>query len=356
MAKIADDVIASGSIAASVAAAAAEEIRQRLTERYRRLVSEMIGQFAKNAQAYINRRVFADSLSGKLLRYVLREATFIPAHPTRFQAGGFDVANTKYFVLHRPGRNPKASRLDNIIREFSYQNRAAATHFITGKTGNIIQMVDLADIAYHCGASRPATNINSIGVEMEGAVGESVPDALYEATALLIARVHQISGMPLDKEHILQHFEILPREKVDAGKNVSKTRLINLAKEIVRKSTGTDWYKEPFAPIDTVLSSAVELIKLAELANASQLERSILQSATASSMGMARAMFFSTFQRDEIPNQAAEHAIRSQNAISADAAFRLKHIGKTVEATPQENVEGVLYDKETGLMNDGEPP
>lgn len=354
MAKIADDVIASGKVSASTPAA--EKIKQRLISRYQRLVSETIDQFGKNAKAYINRRVFADSLSGKLLQHVLREATFIPAHPTRFQAGGFDVTDTQYFVLHRPGRNPKASRLDNIVREFSYPNREAATHFVTGKTGEIIQMVDLADIAYHCGASRPATNVNSVGVEMEGAVGEGVPDALYKATALLIARIHQISGMPLDKEHILQHFEILPKEKVDAGKNVSKTRLINLAKEIVGKSTGTDWYKEPFAPIDTVFSSAIELVQLAELANASQLERSILQSATASSMGLARAMFFSTFQRDEIPNQAAAHAIRSQNAISADAAFRLNRIGKTVEATPQENVEGILYDKETGLMNDGEPP
>lgn len=359
---IADNIPSTGKARTEAEDAA----RKKIVRQYEQLVREKIGQISGNAAAYVNKRTHSKSGTSVELRKVLKNATFVAAHPTRFHAGGYVVEQTKYFVLHRPGRRAKAARFDNIIREFVQPNRKASSHFIISQAGALVQMVDLGDIAYHAGPSSPATNANSVGVELEGAIGQPMSQAMLDSLASLIATIATISGMEINKETVLNHSTILPNEKIDAwvtrriGGEIQDSKLqqiINLAQEAYdRISSGsTDFYKPPFDPRNDATTKIGEIMALAASPGTSYFEMSRLQLAAASQAALGRNMAFGYIDRTLLGTNAATHAAGlMENMGNALAAF-IRDNNIRVDPTPQKNVTGVLFDQETGLVNDGEP-
>ena len=82
---------------------------------YRHLVKQHRNDIYSNAKAYLNLRVHTRRFPDALLRRILKDATFIPAHPNRYRPGEFQLEGLKYFVIHRPGSDPNACTLVNII-------------------------------------------------------------------------------------------------------------------------------------------------------------------------------------------------------------------------------------------------
>lgn len=346
---------------------AEDRARRRIVRQYEHLVRGKIGQIGRNAAAYVNKRVHSKSGTSIELRKVLKDATFIAAHPTRFHAGGYVVEQTKYFILHRPGRNAKPARFDNIIREFVQPNREASTHFIISQAGALVQMVDLGDIAYHCGASTPANNSNSVGVELEGAVGQPMTQAMLDSLAKLIAVIAEISGMDITKETVLNHSTILPNEKIDAWvtrringeiQDSKLQQIISLAQKTYDRisSSSTDFYKPPFDPRNDATTKIGEIMALAAAPGTSYFEMSRLQLAAASQAALGRNMAFGSIDRTLIGTNAATHAASLMEGMGHTLAAFIRDNNVRVEPTPQENVVGVLLDQGTGLVNDGEPP
>jgi hypothetical protein len=344
-----DDIVATGK-----ADVQAKENLSELNLQFRRFMRDEMTRMGANAFAYANKRVHSKSRSEPILRKVLKDATFIPAHPTRFQAGGYNVEQTKYFVLHRPGREPKAARVDNIIREFVNENRKASTHFIIGQNGALIQMVDLGDIAYHCGGSRPAINSNSVGVELEGAVGEPVSSAMMYALSKLVATIHLMSGMPLDDAHILHHYEILPKQKVDAGVPVNAGRVALEAQALASSGKiSTDFYQPPFDPRESVSGIASSISALAAAPGTTQLMRGAYFASAATVGTLSRSIGLSATARENIAQQAAQQMTQKQLQTARDLASKLSVEDTQSQVTPQTNTKGVLFDPTTGLYNDG---
>ena len=82
-----------------------------------------------------------------------------------------------------------------------------SSHFVVARDGEIVQLVNLSDVAWHAGNSR--TNWHSIGIEHEGYTKRgSFTEAQYEASARLLAYLTARFGIPLDRRHVIGHNEV----------------------------------------------------------------------------------------------------------------------------------------------------
>lgn len=324
----------------------------QLKRRYSSVVHEKLNELAVNAKAYTNNRVSTKSNATALLRNIYKGTTFIPAHPSRFAVGGNDFEHTKYFILHRPGIDIPSARFDNLIREFVQPGREASTHFGVSQAGQIVQFVDLADTAWHTGAGSPYLNHVCVGVEMEGAVGEPVTDAMYQSVASLIARTYVLSGMPIDADHIVQHFKILPQTKSDAGTNVSVERLISLATNMTSQYSAKDLFRPEFSPNDVLEETVNNIFALAAVSPASQNDLVLVQSMSASMSAQVRAAQLSAMSRPDMSSSASSDATQEANQKAAVEAFIQSLAGLNAYSSPQTNVASLLYDPGVGTFND----
>ena len=84
----------------------------------------------------------------------------------------------------------------------------ASSHYVVARSGRIIQLVHLSDIAWHAGNWR--TNEQSVGIEHEGFTygPRGFTDAQYRASARLAAWIARRSLMPIDRKHLIGHAEV----------------------------------------------------------------------------------------------------------------------------------------------------
>jgi N-acetylmuramoyl-L-alanine amidase len=131
-------------------------------------------------------------------------ATWIPA----------DLANYSY------GNRPHDRQINLIVIhdiEGSYASaiaafqdpaRAGSAHYVIGAQGQIAQMVQEHDIAWHAG--NWDYNTRSIGIEHEGYawVPYTYTGPEYRASEQLVASICSRWGVPLDRNHVIGHNEV----------------------------------------------------------------------------------------------------------------------------------------------------
>ena len=86
---------------------------------------------------------------------------------------------------------------------------ASAHYCVRSSDGEITQMVDEEDTAWHAGHWE--TNQASIGIEHEGYVsdpGTWYTDAMYRSSAALVRDIADRYGIPKDRDHIIGHNEV----------------------------------------------------------------------------------------------------------------------------------------------------
>ena len=137
----------------------------------------------------------------------LRVCDYLVMHAT---ASGFQSA---YDWL----RNPNATRL---VYGESVDARVSA-HYLIDKPGTIYHLVDEGQQAWHAGLSRwhgtPYLNRCAIGIELVN-LNDGVdpyPSAQYQAALELAKAICQRHAIPIDRQHILAHYEISPGRKTD---------------------------------------------------------------------------------------------------------------------------------------------
>lgn len=88
------------------------------------------------------------------------------------------------------------------------QVQASAQYVVRSSDGDITQMVEDKDNAWHAGNS--AFNRRSIGIEHEGYVDNPtwLTDAMYNASAALTRWLCDTHGIPKDRQHIIGHNEV----------------------------------------------------------------------------------------------------------------------------------------------------
>lgn len=315
---------------------------------YRHFVSERRLTLYRNSQAYVNRRVETRRFPDALLRKVIKGASFVAAYRERYSPGTFNVSNMKYFVIHRPGSHPPACTLLNTLRTFSdfADGRKASTHFVIGYNGEVIQMVDLADTAYHCGTkSGKVFNRNSVGVELEGAVGERLSLQQYTALARIIRMLHDLSGFLGDlnsptfiqnsKSKIVGHQEILA-DKRDPGYNFNYALLATFIRDMPPTSKN-GIFRPPVDPLQNIESSIQTILSEAQDPG-SVGSASMLSITTQDALAMQRATMLALSNRTDMAGSAAVSA-RCQSAFMgrklAEISQKIEMLGLTWEDVPE---------------------
>ena len=102
------------------------------------------------------------------------------------------------------------------IRTLQNPRTDGSAHFVVSRTGGIVQLVPVTDVAWHSGNTW--WNLHSIGIEHVGhAAYGGYTDAEYRASAELVAYLAHRWGIPIDRRHIIGHDEVPdpyhPRER-----------------------------------------------------------------------------------------------------------------------------------------------
>jgi N-acetyl-anhydromuramyl-L-alanine amidase AmpD len=94
----------------------------------------------------------------------------------------------------------------------------SSANFVVSRTGRVQELVPLHDIAWHAG--NWAYNVRSVGIENEGytdsPAGFPLPE--YRATARLTAVIARRSLIPIDRRHIIGHYQVPdPNDPLQGG-------------------------------------------------------------------------------------------------------------------------------------------
>lgn len=114
-----------------------------------------------------------------------------------------------------------------------FQNPAVipSAHYGIDMNGGIVQYLPETVTAYHCG--NYAVNQRSIGIEHEDQGNNQIdrPDALYESSAKLLADLSVAYSIPLDRDHVKLHNEIIATA---CPGNLDVDRIIARAKQLIQ--------------------------------------------------------------------------------------------------------------------------
>ena len=123
------------------------------------------------------------------------EGNFTKAHraPTSLRSVVVHVTEGAFWGSVRWLKNPRAH---------------ASSHFIVARSGKIVQLVHISDIAWHAGNWK--VNVGSVGIEHEGFTygPGGFTAAQYEHSARLTAWLARRALMPIDRDHIIGHAQV----------------------------------------------------------------------------------------------------------------------------------------------------
>jgi N-acetyl-anhydromuramyl-L-alanine amidase AmpD len=143
---------------------------------------------------------------------VYPKALLVPAHPSNYLTLQPKRSTFDKIVIHCTDGHPDARP---VAEMWQREGHGSSAHFVVGQDGTVIQAVDLGDVAYHAHAA----NRRSVGIEHcartpgEWRVddpGLPPSDALYLASARLVAWLCLAAGLPIDRATIQGHAEADP--------------------------------------------------------------------------------------------------------------------------------------------------
>ncbi len=133
------------------------------------------------------------------------------------------------FWVGRKGYRPEAvvihimdGTLPGTDSWFANPTSQVSAHYGIGKSGEVHQYVQENDAAWHAGRVdapvwkliRPNVNPNlyTIGIEHEGKPDEGWTEAMKQSSATLIREICQRWQIPIDRDHVVGHFEIFSKK------------------------------------------------------------------------------------------------------------------------------------------------
>ncbi|MEA2366266.1 MAG: spore germination protein [Thermoleophilaceae bacterium] len=157
----------------------------------------------------------------------------------RLEASGYERG--------RRGRRPRgvvvhtnAGSFESTVAWFANAESGVSAHYLVGLDGRVAKFVDEGDTARHAGrVEGPTTplfdgddpNLYTIGIEFEDGgdpLDVARTEAQYRAGAELLRRIARSWEIPLDRNHVVGHRELLARK--DCPGNLDIDRLLELAR------------------------------------------------------------------------------------------------------------------------------
>ena len=135
----------------------------------------------------------------------------------------FDARRPNFVIIHGTSN----ACVEHALRTLTDPERKVSAHYLIGRGGEVIQLVDERMRAWHAGASRwgMLTDLNSasIGIELDNTGEEPFPDVQIDALITLLRDVVQRHQIPV--ANILGHGDIAPCRKVDPSRYFPWKRL-----------------------------------------------------------------------------------------------------------------------------------
>ncbi len=155
---------------------------------------EVAGRYVPGLMSYRDDRAATDYAGA---------AAFSPAATCNYQRGG--RTDIDKIVLHTV-----QGGYSSCINWFKNCSAGASAHYVVRSSdGQVTQMVDESDTAWHAGNSN--MNHRSVGIELEGYMENPdawFTDAQYRSAAALTRDIAARQGVPLDRSHIVGHDEV----------------------------------------------------------------------------------------------------------------------------------------------------
>jgi hypothetical protein len=131
-------------------------------------------------------------------------AIWDPAPGCNYSNASRGIGDVDYVIIHTA-----QGSYSGTINWFKNCSANVSAHYVVSTTGQITQMVDEEDSAWHVSC----WNSLSVGIEHEGYAedpGTWYTTAMYQASAGLVADILASWNLPADRNHVLGHSEIDP--------------------------------------------------------------------------------------------------------------------------------------------------
>ena len=137
--------------------------------------------------------------------------------PTKWQASpNFNERRPNFVILHHTSNDT----VEQALRTLSDPARSVSAHYLIGRDGAIIQLVDERARAWHVGESKwgANTDINSasLGIELDNNGREPFPEAQIAALLRLLADISERYHIPA--ANFIGHADVAPKRKVDPSR------------------------------------------------------------------------------------------------------------------------------------------
>ncbi|MBI5792132.1 MAG: N-acetylmuramoyl-L-alanine amidase [Rhodocyclales bacterium] len=128
----------------------------------------------------------------------------------------FDQRRPNFVILHQ-------TTSDNVARALATltdPQRKVSAHYLIGRDGAVLQLVDEAARAWHAGDSRWGAmgdlNSASIGIELDNTGVEPFAEPQIDALLVLLGELRERYRIP--PENVLAHGDVAPTRKVDPSR------------------------------------------------------------------------------------------------------------------------------------------
>lgn len=132
---------------------------------------------------------------------------------SREASPNFDVRRPNFVIIHHSSDDT----LDEALTTLTSPLRRVSAHYLIGRDGRIVQLVDENARAWHAGKSswggQTDMNSASLGIELDNNGDEPFADALIDALLALLADLRQRYHIPI--ANFIGHADIAPGRKVD---------------------------------------------------------------------------------------------------------------------------------------------
>lgn len=155
-----------------------------------------------------------------------RIATSLPYTELEVADGNFDTSRSP---IDRVVIHTMVGTWQGAAARFANSTQQVSAHYGVKLDGGLIHWLEETFTAYHAG--NYVMNQRSIGIEHEdgGDYNGVRPDVLYESSAKLVADICTFYNIPIDRNHIIKHNQVIATGCPDA---LDVDRIVNRAKDI----------------------------------------------------------------------------------------------------------------------------
>ena len=169
----------------------------------------------------------------------------------RVDSPNFDARRPNLVVIHHTSNTTLETALDTLTSP----ERRVSAHYLIGRDGRLVQLVDEAQRAWHAGRSwwGGMTDVNSasIGIELDNDGFEPFAGAQIEALLALLADI--AARYPIPAANYLGHADVAPGRKTDPSAFFPWQRLAEHGFGL--------WCAPPYArPSATAAGGGIELL------------------------------------------------------------------------------------------------